>query len=111
MMPQSLRFMLGLVQRAGKAASGDLAVEQAIKKRRVHLLIVAEDASDRTRERLLSLAAEAAVPCYVTGTRDELGLAIGKGHRAAVAIQSEDFAKGLSEILTREGLASVAGRG
>lgn len=103
--------MLGLTQRAGKAASGEVAVEQALKKRRAHLLIVAEDASGRTRERLAALAAQTSVPCYVVGTREDLGLALGKAQRAAVAVQSVDLAKGIAGILAREGLAPVAGRG
>lgn len=110
-MPQSLRSMLGLAQRAGKAASGEVAVEGALKRRKARLLIVAEDASGRTRERLAALAAQVGVPCYVVGTREELGLALGKGHRAAVAVQSADFANGIAGILSREGLAPVAGRG
>ncbi|HEY8346323.1 MAG TPA: ribosomal L7Ae/L30e/S12e/Gadd45 family protein [Symbiobacteriaceae bacterium] len=110
-MPQSLRSMLGLAQKAGQAASGEVAVEEALRKRRAYLLIVAEDASQRTRERLVELAAAASVPCYVVGTREELGRALGKGHRAAVAITSAPFANGITGILTREGLAPVAGRG
>lgn len=103
--------MLGLAQRAGKAVSGEVAVEGALKRRKARLLIVAEDASGRTRERLAALAAQADVPCYLVGTREELGHALGKGHRTAVAVQSADFANGIAGILSREGLAPVAGRG
>jgi ribosomal protein L7Ae-like RNA K-turn-binding protein len=103
--------MLGLCQRAGKTASGDLAAEQALKKRKAELLILADDASERTREKFVELAARVGVPCYCAGTRDELGEALGKAHRAAVVIQSRDFAKGIVGILEKEGLAPVTGRG
>lgn len=103
--------MLGLCQRAGKIASGDLAAEQALKKRKANLLILAEDASDRTREKFISLAASLGVSCYSVGTRDELGLALGKAHRAAVVVQSRDFTKGIVGILEKEGLAPLSGRG
>ena len=111
MIPQSLQSMLGLCQRAGKAASGDLAAEQALKKRKADLLILADDASERTREKFLELAARVGVTCYCVGTRDELGDALGKAHRAAVVIQSRDFAKGIVGILNKEGLTPVTGRG
>jgi ribosomal protein L7Ae-like RNA K-turn-binding protein len=103
--------MLGLCHRAGKAASGDLSAQQALKKRKGNLLILADDVSDRTREKYLGLAARVGVPCYCVGTRDELGDALGKAHRAAVVIQSRDFAKGIVGILVKEGLTPVTGRG
>lgn len=111
MIPQSLQFMLGLCQRAGKAASGDTAVEIALKKRKADLIILAEDASDRTQEKFLGLARQARVPVYQIGTLAELGTALGKGHRATVAIQSKDFSKGILGILTKEGREPVEGRG
>ncbi|MGE5675110.1 MAG: L7Ae/L30e/S12e/Gadd45 family ribosomal protein [Mycobacterium leprae] len=103
--------MLGLCQRAGKAASGDFAVEQALKKRKAELLILAEDASERTREKFVGLAERAGIPCYSVGTLTELGDALGKGYRAAVAIQSRDFTKGIVGILVKEGLTPLTERG
>jgi len=103
--------MLGLCQRAGKVASGDLAAEQALKKGKADLLLLATDASDRTREKFLKLAQQNGVHCYSTGTREELGSALGKAGRAAVVIQSRDFTKGIIGILQREGLTPETGRG
>jgi ribosomal protein L7Ae-like RNA K-turn-binding protein len=111
LIPQSLQSMLGLCQRAGKAASGDLAAVQALKKGKGNLLILADDVSDRTREKFLGLATRFGVPCYCVGTRDELGDALGKAHRACVVIQSRDFTKGIVGILVKEGLTPVTGRG
>jgi ribosomal protein L7Ae-like RNA K-turn-binding protein len=103
--------MLGLCQRAGKVASGEFAAEQALKKRKAEILLVAADASERTAEKFLGLAVRSGVPCYRVGSRTELGEALGKAHRATVVIQSRDFAKGLISILEKEGLTPVTGRG
>lgn len=111
MIPQSLHSLLGLCQRAGQMASGDMAAEQALKKRKAELLILAEDASERTQEKFLELARRAGVRCYTIGTRDELGGALGKAHRAAVVVQSRDFANGIVGVLQTEGLTPVSGRG
>lgn len=111
MIPQSVHFLLGLCQRAGKAASGDFAAEQALKKGKADLLILADDASERTQEKFLNLATRGRIPCYRVGTRDELGAALGKEHRAAVVIQSRDFTKGIVGALQKEGLTPVTGRG
>ncbi|OTA40292.1 MAG: hypothetical protein A6D92_19905, partial [Symbiobacterium thermophilum] len=91
MMPPSLATMLGLCQRAGKLASGDLAAEQALRRGHAHLVLIAADASERTQSKFAHLAAQAGVPCYVVGTRADLGRAIGKAGRAAVVVQSRDF--------------------
>lgn len=111
MISPALHSMLGLCQRAGKAVSGDLAVEQALRRRKADLLLLAEDASERTREKFLKLAEQASVRCFSVGDRADLGSALGKAGRAVVAIQSRDFTKGIIGILQREGLTPVSGRG
>lgn len=111
MISPALHSMLGLCQRAGKLVSGDTAAEQALRQRKADLLILAEDASERTREKFLKLAEQAGTPCYSAGTRTALGDALGKADRAAVVIQSRDFTKGIIGILQREGLTPFAGRG
>ncbi|MEW8977289.1 MAG: ribosomal L7Ae/L30e/S12e/Gadd45 family protein [Symbiobacterium sp.] len=110
-MPPSLRAMLGLCQRARKLVSGDLAAEQALRRGRADLVLLATDASERTRAKFAHLAAQAGVPCYFVGTRAELGGAVGKAGRAVIVVQSRDFTRGMIGILQREGLAPVTGRG
>lgn len=108
LIPKALQQLLGLCQRAGKLVSGDFAAEQALKKRKADLLLLAEDASDRTQEKFITLADRVGVRCYRVGTRDELGSALGKeGYRAAVVVTSRDFTKGMEAILEREGHAPV----
>jgi ribosomal protein L7Ae-like RNA K-turn-binding protein len=107
----ALHSMLGLCMRAGKLVSGDFAAEQALRRRKADLLLLAEDASERTREKFLKLAQQAGIPCYSAGARSDLGDALGKADRAVVVIQSRDFTKGLIGILQREGLTPVTGRG
>lgn len=111
MISPSLHAMLGLCQRAGKLVSGDFAAEQALRRRKAELLILADDASERTREKFLKLAEQVGTKCYSVGTRSDLGEALGKADRAAVVIQSRDFTKGIIGILQREGLTPVAERG
>jgi len=103
--------MLGLCQRAGKLASGDLAAEQALRRRRAELVLIADDASDRTRDKFVHLADQSGTPCYSVGTREALGGALGKAGRAVIVIQSRDFTRGIIGILQREGLTPATGRG
>lgn len=108
MIPKSLAALLGLCQRAGQVASGELATEQALKRRKAALLLVATDTSERTRNRYLHLARTAGVPCYLVGSIDELGSAVGKPRRAALAILSTDFAKGIQGMIAKEGIQPVS---
>jgi len=110
-MPPSLHSLLGLCQRAGQLVSGDLAAEQALRRRRADLVLLAADASERTRSKFSHLAAQAGAPCYSVGTREDLGDAVGKAGRAVVVIQSRNFTRGIIGILQREGLTPVTGRG
>ena len=52
---QSLLFALGIAQKAGKAVSGDFAVQDALRKGKVKLLLIAKDASENSRKRLINL--------------------------------------------------------
>jgi len=86
-------------------------VEQALRKGKAELLILAADASEKTRAKFITLAARTRVPVYLMGTRDALGAALGKSHRAAVVIQSKDFAGGMLGILRKEGHEPVITHG
>ena len=85
-------FALGLAQKAGKIVSGDFAVKSALKSGTVKLLVVAEDTAPNSKKELCYLAEQAGVPVVELLTRWELGGALGKGQRAAVAITDSNFA-------------------
>lgn len=86
-----LRFALGLAQKAGKVAAGDLSVEGALQNRKVKLLLIAADAAETTKKNLHLMAARYSVPVYEVLSKAELGLAIGKSPRSSVAILDKNF--------------------
>jgi len=85
--------LLGLATRAGKVVSGEFATETAVKAGKACLVIVASDASDNTRKLFTDKCSFYEVPCFVYGTKEELGHAIGKEMRASVGVTDEGFAK------------------
>lgn len=98
--------LLGLCQRAGKVVSGDNAVRASLPKGKIKLLIIADDTSERIKKEYLHLGKTNNVPVILALTKQELGLAIGKSARAAVAITDGNFAQGISQVLNgREGSA------
>ena len=88
----NIAFALGLAQKAGKAASGDFAVRAALKSGQVQLLLVAADAVPNSKKDMHYLAEVMEVPVLEALTRAELGHAIGKAQRTAVAILDSNFA-------------------
>lgn len=87
--------LLGLAQRAGKVISGEGSVENALRKGKVKLLILAEDASANTSKLFHNMTKTAGVPIHVHGTKLELGLAIGKSQRSTIAITDMNFVRGI----------------
>lgn len=88
----NIAFALSLAQKAGKAASGDFAVRTALKSGKTRLLVLAEDAAPNSKKDMCYLAEQAEVPVLEAMSRDELGHAIGKAPRVAVAIIDDNFA-------------------
>ena len=87
--------LLGLACRAGAVVSGEFAAENAVKKGKAKLCIVAVDASDNTKKLFHDKCSYYGVPIIETGTKEELGKAIGKEFRASVAVTDQSFADGL----------------
>jgi ribosomal protein L7Ae-like RNA K-turn-binding protein len=94
-----LASLLGLAQKAGKLASGEVAVEKAVQAGKARLLLVAADASENTRKSYRDMAAFYEVACHEGLTKDELGQATGRPARAAVAVLDAGFAKAIEATL------------
>ena len=89
---RSVIFALGLAQKAGKIASGDFAVKSALKGGKVKLLIISSDASDNSKKDIYYLAGLYSVKTIEILDREQLGMAIGKAKRTAIAVLDANFA-------------------
>lgn len=93
--------MIGLARRAGYVDSGDAAVRSTINRKRARLIILADDAAERTKKAFVRLAREAGIPLVLYGTKDNLGRMLGKPYRSVVAITDENFARGIVRSMER----------
>lgn len=91
--------LIGLAMKAGKVASGEFSTEKAVKTGKGYLVIVAESASDNTRKKFRNMCEFYHVPIFYLGEKEELGKAIGKEYRAALAILDDNFAKAIQKHL------------
>ena len=89
---RSVIFALGLAQKAGKIASGDFAVKSALKSGKVKLLIIASDASENSKKDVYYVAGLYSVKTIEILDREQLGMAIGKAKRTAIAVLDANFA-------------------
>jgi len=95
----TIGWAIGMGQRAGKLISGNFAVKDALAKARVKLLVIAEDAADRTRRELSGLAGLKDIPVISYGSKEELGSLIGKSPRSAVAFTDDAMARRILGML------------
>ena len=69
-------------------------------KRKVKLLLLAEDASERTKEIFQKEGKEKNIPVQECLTSEEIGRRIGKSKKAIIGISDENFAKAIYKILS-----------
>lgn len=90
---EQVTFALGLAQKAGKLASGDQGIWDMLKKQRARYVLIAADASPRTREKLENWCRSHHIPYSCRLDMQTMGAAIGKAPRAAVVILDDHFLK------------------
>lgn len=90
---------LGLAQRAGRLASGEFGVTEALKRGKARVVIATQDSGDRTKKTLRDACNYRNVPYYERFTKVELGTAIGKEYRASCAITDDNLAGAVMKLL------------
>ena len=83
---EKIYSFIGLAMRAGKIVSGDDSTFLEMKRNKVKLVIVADDAYR-------------SIPLVYFSTKLQIGLAIGKSPRAVLGIKDENFAKKIIELI------------
>ena len=90
--------LLGLATRSGKIISGTDACLEYINKKKIKVLIVATDASDRTKKKFDEISKMNNIPIYQMFNIETLSKSIGKKNKAVIGIIDVNFSK---EIIKR----------
>lgn len=90
--------LIGLAARARKICFGADSVALEMKKRKVFLVVIATDASDRTKEKFKKIGEEHNIPVMIEGEIEILSKAIGKSNKAIIGIKNENIAKEVMKI-------------
>ena len=99
MINKNILGLIGFAARARKIAFGADSVENSIKSGKVKLILVADDASVRTKEKFKKLSIEYSVPVIIDGKIDELSKAIGKCNKAIIGIEETNLSKEIIALL------------
>ena len=83
--------MIGLSMKAGKLAFGSDMCEEKIKKGFACLIIIAEDISDKTKDKFINLANMYNINIVVFGEIDLLSKSIGKSNKGIFAVLDKGF--------------------
>ena len=81
---------------------GKWLLKKAIRNRSVKLLLIAADASNSTIKNYQDIAAYYSTPVFILLTKNQLGMSIGKDHRAALAVTDMGFSKAILKILAEK---------
>lgn len=91
--------LIGLSAKAGKIECGADAVEECIKRGKAKLVIVSEDAADRTKENFEFLSKQQRVNFVIYANKDELSKTIGKNNKAVLAIKDKNLSNEIYKII------------
>jgi predicted RNA-binding protein YlxR (DUF448 family) len=97
---EKIRSLLPMAARAGMLAAGASAVDDALQKSRVEMLIFAEDLSEGTKHKLLTggLPPNKQATLF---TRDEMGQMVGRELVGVVGIIEKGFADAVGNEVER----------
>jgi len=93
--------LVGLTRRAGRAVLGTKAVREAARRGSLSLALVARDAGENARSRVVPIFDATGTPWLPCGNRAELGRSVGRERAIVVGIADARFAAGMIQILER----------
>lgn len=94
--------MLGLARRAGKLIYGSDAAVNAVRSGKAKAVILAADASDRTKKLMSNKCASFETPLFeVEAGCEELGKKLGKSGISVLGISDINFAKAIINLINK----------
>lgn len=98
-MPDRSLALLGMATRAGAVVTGTERVREAARAGTLQLVVIAADASDNSRGKLLPLLIARGISHVIRYERNELGAAIGRGPLSAVGVMDASLAARLLALM------------
>lgn len=90
--------LIGLASRARKISYGADSVELQTQKGKVYLIILAQDSSERTKEKFQKISEKYNIPLIIIETIEILSKAIGKSNKAILGIEDINLSNEIQKI-------------
>ena len=90
----------GLQEKRGKTVAGTDVCIDNIEKKKIKLLIVATDASDKTKKNMNYICKDNDTCIIEYGLIDEISKSIGSNNKAIVGIKDKNFANEIYKIIS-----------
>lgn len=97
MVDNKIYGLLGISAKAGKVISGTDIVLENLTKGKIYLVIVAEDASEKTKKNIKYFCEKENVDMIVFGDIFKNSKAIGKQNRAIIAVKDQNLAEAIKK--------------
>ena len=98
MINKKILGLIGLSARARKISYGADSVENDIKRKKVYLVIIANDSSLRTKDKFKKIAEKYKRPIIIEGDIEELSKAIGKSNKAILGIEDINLSNEIQKM-------------
>ena len=89
----------GLAARAGKVVCGADVVREHNLKKKVFIVIIAEDSSTNTKEKFLKLSNDNGIKAFVYGNMENNSKSIGKKNKAIIGVSDKNFSEAIAKII------------
>lgn len=83
--------------KAGEVCFGADSIEENILKKKLKLVIISEEASERTKTKFINLCKKYDLSLIIYGNIDDISKAIGKSNKAVIGIKNINFANSIKE--------------
>lgn len=84
--------LIGLATRARKIAYGNDAVMDCLKQKKAKLVVITEDASEKTKKNMQYVCQKNNVKIIIFGKKDKLSHIIGKDNKVVIALKEKNIA-------------------
>ena len=98
MINKKILGLIGLATKARKICYGADSVEEQIKKKKVYLVIIAKDSSERTKDKFKTICDECQIPMIIGENIETISKTIGKSNKAIVGIEEINLANEIQRI-------------
>ena len=96
---QKLYGLIGLATKASKLVAGTDACIESIENKSAKLILIAQDASERTKKLFKEKCENFNIPIYEVGEIETLSKASGKTNKAVICIKENGFTESIKKVI------------